>query len=362
MKLDVFHSWCSSQGIKSSLEIRQDDDGYRYTVLNPTTKRTGQMNLLLAPLRSCLVADSSEQLADRLEFEKNLDSHSEYAPFIELFPPIESFQKTLPRFWKPDRLAPIDAADGGALSKMLQADDPRVNSPFVDPWALACVDSRCHFLPDKRYSLTPILDMINHRSSVSTRMRFDSTDGGGDDLDILNLEIDAGTLPGNNKSWLERLVSQPSDEEVFISYGDMTNLQTLMNYGFVDEENPCNTEELQVRMIRQTTITATIQADGSIDEQTLGKLRQSLANTAESDILLRLPDEEKNPLLFVSPRNEEEVFALIAGEICIARDKTKNGIELVSDDELLTRYLKGRLNVLQAATKKITDKFPQLLL
>lgn len=359
MKLDVFRSWCSSQGIKSSLEIRQGDDGYRYTVLEPTTKQTGQINLLQVPVRACLIADTSEQLADRLEFEKNLGSASEHAPYIDLLPPMDSFQKTLPRFWKPDRLVPIETADGGALSKMLQADDPRVNSPFVDPWALACVDSRCNFLPDKRYSLTPILDMINHRSSVLTRMLIDSTGEKG--LDIVKLEIDAKTLPQSNKSWLERLVNPPSDE-VFISYGDFTNLQTLLNYGFVDEENPHNTEELQVRMIRQTPITATIQSDGSIDEQSLGKLRQSLANTAESDILRSLPDDEKNPLLFVSPRNEEEVFALIAGEIEIARDKTKNGIELVSDDELLTRYLRGRLNVLQSATNKIKDKFPQLLL
>ncbi|GAX27691.1 hypothetical protein FisN_13Hh213 [Fistulifera solaris] len=359
MKLDVFRSWCSAQGIKSSLEVKESNAGYRYTVLNSAVKQAGQLNLLQVPLSSCLIADSSEQLADRLEFEKNLGSDSDFAPYIDLIPPLESFQKTLPRFWIPDRLAPMEAADGGALSRRLQADDPRVNSPLVDPWALACVDSRCNFLPDQRYSLTPVLDMINHRSSVATKLCVDAT--GEDGLDFLKLEIDADTLPRISKSWLERLVSQPSDE-IFISYGDLTNLQTLMNYGFVDEENPHNTEELQIRMIRQPTLTATIKSDGSIDEDSLGKLRQSLANTVESDVLQSLPDEEKNPLLFVSPRNEEEVFALIVGELEIAKDKVMNGLDLVADDELLNCYLKGRLNVLQAATKKIKDKFPQLLL
>lgn len=360
MKLDVFRSWCSSQGIKSSLEIREGVNGYRYTVLAPNVKQTDQINLLQVPLHSCLIADSSEQLADRLEFEKNLGDKSEFAPFVDLLPPLESFQKTLPRFWKPDRLAPIEAADGGALAKMLQADDPRVNSPFVDPWALACVDSRCNLLPDKRYSLTPVLDMINHRSSVTTRLRIiDST--AEEDLDVLKLDIDGETLPRNSKSWFERLVS-PSSDEIFISYGNFTNLQTLLNYGFVEEENPNNTEELLVRLIRQSPVTVTLRADGSIDEHSLGKLRQSLANAAESDILQDLPDEEKNPLLFVSPRNEEEVFALIAGEIEIAKDKVQNGIEIVVEDELLTCYLKGRLNVLQSTMEKIKGKFPQLLL
>lgn len=359
MKLDVFRSWCSSQGIKSSLEIRQSDDGYRYTVLAPNTKLTYQINLLQVPLHACLVADSSEQLADRLEFEKNLGDKSDYAPFIDLLPSLESFQNTLPRFWKPDRLVPIEAADGGALSKMLQMDDPRVNSPFVDPWALACVDSRCNFLPDKRYSLTPVLDMINHCSSVSTRMRFDPT--GEDDLYALNLEIDRETLPRSNKSWLERLVGPPSDE-IFISYGDLTNLQTLLNYGFVEDDNPYNTEEIQVRVIRQAPITVTLRADGSVGEQSLGKLRQSLANAAESDILKAMPEEEKNPLMFVSPRNEEEVFALIAGEIEIATDKVRKGIDLVSGDGILTGYLKGRLNVLKSTMEKLKGTFPQLLL
>jgi hypothetical protein len=359
MKLDIFRSWCSAQGVKSSLEIRESNGGYRYTILDPAVKQNGQLNLLQVPLSSCLIADSSEQLADRLEFEKNLGSDSEFAPYIDLLPSLESFQTALPRFWNPDRLAFIEAADGGALSKLLQADDPRVNSPFVDPWALACVDSRCNFLPDKRYSLTPVLDMINHRSSVATKMFVDATGDGG--LDLLSLEIDADTLPRSSKSWFERLVNPPSDE-LFISYGDLTNRETLLNYGFVDEENPHNTEELQIRMIRQPSITATIKSDGCIDEESLGKLRQSLANAVESDVVQSLPDEEKNPLLFVSPRNEEEVFALIVGELEIARDKVMNGLELVADDELLTSYLRGRLNILQAATKKIKEKFPQLLL
>eukprot|EP00957_Ditylum_brightwellii_P033566 2544408-Ditylum_brightwellii.AAC.1 len=43
------------------------------------------------------------------------------------------------------------------------------SSKKIDPWSVAIAASRANFLPDFRYSLTPMLDMFNHDSMATTR-------------------------------------------------------------------------------------------------------------------------------------------------------------------------------------------------
>mmetsp|Transcript_46340 Transcript_46340/g.54137 ORF Transcript_46340/g.54137 Transcript_46340/m.54137 type:complete len:86 (-) Transcript_46340:133-390(-) len=61
-----------------------------------------------------------------------------------------------------------------------------------------------------------------------------------------------------------------SNEEVFISYGDLSNLDTLCDYGFVSSTNPVNTETLPLRtlLLPGQTLQVTIHANGSIDGDT----------------------------------------------------------------------------------------------
>jgi hypothetical protein len=388
MKLEAFRTWCAAKSIQTCLEIKESKDGSRYTVLRddaPTPSSGRSRNLLQVPLEACLTASSSEALADRLAFEKEFEDLSDFKPYLDLLPPsLESFQN-LPRFWSMERVESV--TDGGQLQLALDKDRPRLNPALSDPWALACVDSRSNFLPDGTYSLTPVLDMINHDVSVKTSLRVEgrSEEANGSDQDAIvcldtvdSLEIapsPSAALSFSPLSWMDQLPflgSKPSssleaaprdDKEVCISYGDLTNLHTLLNYGFVVSSNPCNRETLTFRFIRGSPVVVTFQADGSPDEQGLGQLRQRLANTEETEILDTMPELEDTPLLFVSQRNEEEVYGFLAGELELVIDQAKDGAKKATSvkDQLVSAYLTGRSLTLQAALERIKKEFPQVL-
>jgi hypothetical protein len=380
MKLEAFRTWCAAKSIQTCLEIKESNDGSRYTVLRddaPVPSSGRLLNLLQVPLEACLTAKSSEALVDRLAFEKEIGDLSDFKPYLDILPPsLESFQN-LPRFWSTERIESV--TDGGQLQVALDKDRPRLDPVLSDPWALACVDSRCNFLPDGTFCLTPVLDMINHDASVKTSLRVEGRpeEANGNDQDtILCLDIAADSLEvAPSLSWIDQLPffgSKPSssleaspryDKEVCMSYGDFTNLHTLLNYGFVVSSNPCNSETLTFRFIRGSPVVVTFQADGLPDEQGLGRLRQRLASTEEKEILDTMPESEKNPLLFVSQRNEEEVYGLLAGELDVVIDKAKDGAKKATSDkdQLVSSYLTGRSLTLQAALERIKKEFSQVL-
>jgi hypothetical protein len=362
MHLDAFHAWCQAKSIQSSLQIRESDSGFRYTTLQDNVVLPATSNpstLLRIPLVACITATDSESLVDRLAFEKRLGAASDFAPYIDTMPSLESFQ--MPRFWSSQRLESV--RDGGQLERELETDRLRYRQ---DPWSLACVDSRCHFLPNGGYSLTPVLDMINHNPTVKTSLRSERM---GDE-DALCLDVSGQSVVFNDQpatsmvpsSWLDRLFQTrtPTDpirsKEVNISYGDFSNIHTLLNYGFVFPGNPSNCESLVVRLIRmQSPVVLVVNSDGSIEDDGLGRLRRAIASTEERELIEFLPDNQKNPLLFVSKRNEEEVLALVAGELEVAMEQSCDGAHLAKDDWLVALYLDERTQTLRRALNRIQN-------
>ena len=107
-----FTSWCTSQGIKSPLELKGVGSGYRY--LAAKNDISSEEALLSVPLDACVIDDTKEGLAERLYHERSLGSESKYDAYIGVLPDLDSFA-SMPRFWSPDRLARVSDFDGGQL-------------------------------------------------------------------------------------------------------------------------------------------------------------------------------------------------------------------------------------------------------
>lgn len=332
-----FLGWCSSQGIQSPLDVKAREDGSRYVVLKDRVEaKDGKANLIRCPEKASISAPSLPELADRLVFEKNQGDKSMYAPYIAVLP---EDCLNMPRFWDSTRFDEV--ADGGALHLAVKEDQARVDKA-LDPWALAIVDSRANFLPDNTYALTPLLDMINHKASIKTTAEVLDNE--------LYLNIAEDNVP-QKPGLFDMFQPEP---EVFISYGDFTNLQTIVQYGFSVEENPFNAESVKISVMRQGTITATVFGNGSIDPLSMSTLRQTLATTDELEAInvgdLMVP--------FLTQRNEMEVYALIAGYLEEAIYESKTGAS--TDDNVVASYLRGRVATLQVGMDKIRKKYPDL--
>jgi hypothetical protein len=219
--------------------------------------------------------------------------------------------------------------------------------PFEDQWALACVDSRANFLGDGTYAMTPLLDMINHDGSVQTRARIEKNKGFSGSGNVLHLT--------SGKSY-------SNGEEAFISYGDLANLDTLADYGFVTENNPCNSESVEVRMMRRQPFPITVYADGSIDAGSKANLRFYLANEEELEVFSTLEEGQGLGLLAkpISERNELDVTSFIASTIAEASDEARAGADETKDDKLIQKYLMERSKLLHLALQRILAKNPGL--
>ncbi len=151
-------------------------------------------------------------------------------------------------------------------------------------------------------------------------------------------------------------------EEAFISYGNLSNLDTLVDYGFVSEKNPCNSESISVQMIRKPPFTLTVLADGSVDSGSKATLRWYLANEEEVEIFSSL---EKGSGLGVlarplSERNELDVQSFIASTLDEAACDAKAGASEAGNDDLVRRYLQERYKLLDEGIQKIRSKYPDL--
>jgi len=380
MNLKPFLSWCSAQGIVSPLQVRERD-GFRYTVLTDDIDRTTDTTSVIhAPLTACITASSHEALADRLLHEKSLGNDSKFAPYLATLPELDSYQSSMPRFWSNERLETV--TDGGILWQEVEADRDRLQGR--DPWAVACVDSRCNLLADKSYALTPFLDLMNHDGAVSTTAQV--KEDGTLVLDVATASIPLlqpaaaveeptssflGGLFGKQQRQPASIVAEP---EVFISYGDLTNLQTLLNYGFVRTDNPCNTELLSVQLMGQPApIIAEISSTSTntsgrslVDPVALGALRRLLATTQELELAASsnaAPSSDTFSMVpFLSERNEIETFAVLAGFLEEAVYEANRGADNAADNDdlLVSRYLKGRAATLQTALDRIESKYPQV--
>jgi hypothetical protein len=381
-KLASFVAWSTSQGITTPLQL-VIENSYRYMTLPSGDSQlfekaasSESVNLVAVPLEACLVADDSQALAERLIHEKSLGEDSKYAPWLDMFPSLDDFQG-MPRFWAPERLELVQKFDGGQLADRMKFDQLRFDK-IDDQWALAVVDSRSNFLPDGTYSISPMLDMFNHDSTIPTSA---TVEDGRLLLDVSPKAFFVPDEPAQEEEkpdWKKQMfglfrgpTSSSSDakssnrkrkgSEIFISYGDLNNLETLCNYGFVPDHNGCNTETFQVRMMRQPPATIVVDDTGSMDnvfnQLTLSSLRLNLATVDELEELQMYAQGAR-----ISDKNELEVYALIGGELEEAVYEAKNGVKEAEEvnDALAAAYLEGRRSTLQKAAERLQRKYPEI--
>lgn len=338
-------SWTASQGIETTLELAQRADG---RCMSCTGDIAAGDDLLRVPLRACITGDTLESLAERLAYERDLGAASRYAPYIEALPTLDGGDgrpalRQLPRFWDPSRLETV--ADGGQLAAKLKRDECK----DADPWALACVDSRANFLGSESYSMTPLLDMINHDGSLPTRARLDKDKGFSGAGDVLYLSSGSFYSKG---------------DEAFISYGQLSNLETLSDYGFVAENNLCNSEFVGINMMRREPFSATILADGAVDAGAKATLRYYLANEEELDVASSSGTRGPGLAALARPlsdRNELDVHSFLASTLAEAADEATAGAAAAGDDDgLVGAYLRERAKLLQRAIQRIVTKYPDL--
>jgi len=375
-----FLAWSQARGISTPLEL-VGEGAYRKMVLPSDesklmseSRSEGLVQLIQAPLDACLVGEDFETLVDKLIFEKKQGSDSDYAPWLDQFPTVEDFSG-MPRFWTQERRDFVKPFDGGQLEARMDRDKLRFES-VDDQWALACVDSRSNFLPDKTYSMTPVLDMLNHDARVKTSARVD-----GADRLLLEATSDTIYLTGPDETkedegdWKTQLFggffgggnsnsdtpSFGAGQEVFVSYGDFDNLETLCNYGFVAENNPSNIESFRVRVMGKAPAYLVVEKDGPIDNLfntiSLTGLRVNLLVEKEMELLNEYDGDG-----IISERNEVEVWAVIAGELDEAAYEAKTGVREAEakNDMAVASYLRGRYNTLQKGLDWLKAKYPDL--
>ena len=331
--LSPFFSWCESRGIVSPLQLQGIDSSYRY--LSTSADLSAGSSILSIPLDTCLVANTKEELAEKLVHEKSLGSASEYAPYLQLLPPdVEAFRESFPRFWSNERRDLLFGFDGGQVERRIATDERKE----LDPWAYACVSSRSNFLSDYRYSITPLLDFLNHDANVGTSATIEN-----DTLDL-----------STNRNW-------KAEEEVKISYGALSNIDTLCDYGFVMEDNPCNFEVLEIRLLGSPSVAVAVYPDGSVDNSAIYMLRENLATSEEAALAM---SREGSPLMKfskpISDRNELDVYSLLASSLDDAASTSASGAEEAQDDSLISTYLSGRAGTLRRGIKAILQKYPDL--
>ncbi len=335
-----------------------------------TSSPTITGNILQIPLRACIIAETPELLSDKLAKEKALGEKSYYAPYINVLPSLlpvqldddndnnndreddvqESPLNSLPRFWNDERKDLVYSADGGQMEKRLILDERK----GVDDWAYACVSSRANYVLGHGFAMTPILDMINHDSSISTSAKIVASSAADNNYDE---EDSDGVVGGEESLHLFINDSFSIGDEVFISYGDLTNLDTLCNYGFVSENNQCNKENVDILLMGSAPVQVSIDAkDGSIDQTSLSILRSSIC------VVPFVVDGGGNNDNDNDDAMDEEVYSLIASFVDEAIYNANEGAEkaMAKGDDLVTTYLRCRVDTLQKGLENIKEKFPHI--
>jgi len=338
IKSDIFLGWALAQGIQTPLDLAVRSDGY-YTTCSQAISSNEE--ILRVPLSACILADDLESLADRLKFERDQGPQSFWSPYLDALPSLDDKRLlAMPRFWDRTRLEQV--TDGGQLQTKMTRDEKK----DIDQWALACVDSRANFMGQK-YSMTPMLDMINHDCSIGTKAKVVEDKGFAEQGDVLSLLSAKSYTTG---------------DEAFINYGNLSNLDTLADYGFVTKNNLCNMESIDVRLMGVEPFLINVFADGSIDSGVKATLRYQLASSEDLEVFSSF--EKGNGLGVLakplSDMNELDVHSFIASTLDEEAYAAKSGAEETNGDYLVSTYLSERAKVLDLAIEKIKLKYPDL--
>jgi len=201
-------------------------------------------------------------------------------------------------------------------------------------WAFAVLFSRCICLPStQELALVPYADLLNHSAFCSTF--FDSEEGGFM-ADGRNVVL-----------YADRTYNQT--EQVYVTYGQKSNAELLLLYGFVVERNPFDAVEISVSLGDKPTD----EDDKVLFQQKVSTLREAGLQTTERFPLFqdRYPKELIEFLRFccaskaeldadvdfgefVSSTNEEAVAEALTQACQEALDAYPNSIE---DDDALLR-------------------------
>jgi hypothetical protein len=156
--------------------------------------------------------------------------------------------------------------------------------------------------------------------------------------------------------------SYSQGEEAFISYGNLSNLDTLADYGFVTKNNPCNSESINIQLMRKPPFTATVYADGSIDSGAKATIRWYFADKEDLEIFSSLEKGSGLGILAkpLSERNEVDVQSFIASTLDEAAYDADAGASEVGNDEILRLYLTERSKLFKSAIQRIKAKYPDL--
>ena len=340
---NTFLGWAVSQGIETPLHLSHRTGFGRYYTTCKVESIAVDDDILRIPISACVKSDTLESLAERLSYERKKEGASTWAPYINVLPKLDDFKSSLPRFCDTKRLETI--TDGGQLEARMVKDDRK----GIDPWALACVDSRANYLGEN-YAMTPMLDMISHDGSVSTRAKVKEEPG-------LESSVGQGGVLclTSGRSYFQ-------GEEVFISYGNLSNLDTLADYGFVTKDNPCNSETINIQMMCKPPFTITINADGTIDQGAEATLRWYFANEDDLSIFTSLENGSGLGILSkpLSARNELDVQSFIASTLDEAAYNANSGAAEIRDDATVRLYLSERSNLLYSGIEKIKAKYPDM--
>lgn len=413
MKLDALHrftQYCAATGITSPLQLRQCpvDPSNRYmtspgpTVMTPTTP------LVVTPLTECILGESAEDLAAKLLEKYEATQHS---PYFDVLPPIgdpASFE-TLPHRWTDSQLAHAERlCDAGAVRRIhseraeMAKHDERMQvanlhhcrhhhlhlhhrgclpvpyivshpTPFPPPslfqWALSCVSTRAVFLDFGKLALVPALDMINH-SPAATGTSCVVTDDG-------NIQLSTTDA-----------CRQPEGSEVYIKYGENTNLDLLVDYGFCMAHG--NTDDYAEVLLNVPTadgmirsVTVRCRYEGGIDEPGLASLRAALCTEPSSQFLPsyvatsdRRPGTNRGLAAMaafprpISEENERAVWHALVEALTIAKCEAEGHASVHADGQagagmgadpvvgVVASYRTARAKVLGRALEKLRQTRP----
>ena len=178
--------------------------------------------------------------------ERVAGQHSPFAPYINLLP---SVHEGSPTFYPPDTIrelqyAPLISQVGqrgrflaSFAGKGLTIDD---GADYVDEshperrrvdmtidanalgWASVCASSRAFKMVGRTPLLFPVIDVCNHSFEPSAKVQ--PVDGGVELVTTRNLK---------------------ADEPIELSYGNLSNDELLLDYGFIVENNPFDAVKLR---------------------------------------------------------------------------------------------------------------------
>jgi hypothetical protein len=153
------------------------------------------------------------------------DSNSFWKPYLDILPP----QIELPCLWPPEDL---DFLKSAKIFKAIQRDFSRIerkialllkDTTFVGTeniwreYRKACsVISSYSFCDGKIVSMVPFADLLNHRTGLNNARLFFKRDG----------------------LVMKTIKSCKRGDQLYNTYGDLGNSELLLQYGFIDSDNP----------------------------------------------------------------------------------------------------------------------------